>query len=685
MKTIRSCSHCNALLPDDAPGGLCPQCLMQGVLAPGERLQYFGNYELLDEIAQGGMGVVWRAKQASLNRTVALKMIRGGMLATPDDVKRFLAEAEAAANLKHPNIVAIHEVGEHGGQHYFSMDFVDGKNLADFCGGKPLAARQAAELLATIADAVQFAHQRGILHRDLKPHNVLMDAAGTPHLTDFGLAKRMDMESSLTQTGAVMGSPSYMAPEQAQARHEHVGTQTDVYALGAILYEMLTGRAPFREATAAETMMRVIHAEPVAPSKINADVPRDLATICMKCLEKEPSRRYATAREVAEEAWRFLKGEPILARPAGVLRKAVSWAQRHPATIAGVIALVVLGLIGFAYYLAQENAFLRAQAANPGLVRESGTYAHAVVMWNIFMLPVLLGAVWTGLWFSKTARRLAWRDLWQPGRLFMPMQQVGTNVRTASVLVGVLGLLLCLGFTGAVIKWQVWEGARLSPNSRGSTSALAHYTIIFSGLWMSVWLLVLSWRDYRLATRGLHIRRLEPAVEKGLRAALEDKDFLLAIQLYRQAVPEANRAEAADYAMRIAATLRERDPVKFEDGFDGPRAINWPRLLLTTAIGIVVCVAVWLIIRPEHPGQVIYSAAFGLAFSGAIIFTRRAKGFATRVLPIAAIMIAFQAGGLIWFDGDKKANDHLIEFMLGVTFGLSMLLSVQTRTSRAEK
>src|SRR6185436_9471721 len=187
MKTIRSCSHCNALLPDDAPGGLCPQCLMQGVLAPGERLQYFGNYELLDEIAQGGMGVVWRAKQASLNRTVALKMIRGGMLATPEDVKRFLAEAEAAANLKHPNIVAIHEVGEHGGQHYFSMDFVDGKTLAAFCGGKPLPARQAAELLATIADAVQFAHQRGILHRDLKPHNVLLDAAGTPHLTDFGL------------------------------------------------------------------------------------------------------------------------------------------------------------------------------------------------------------------------------------------------------------------------------------------------------------------------------------------------------------------------------------------------------------------------------------------------------------------------------------------------------------------
>src|SRR5205823_5324820 len=181
---------------------------------------------------------------------------------------------------------------------------------------KPLPARQAAELLAIVADAVQFAHQRGILHRDLKPHNVMIDTNGAPRLTDFGLAKRMDIDSGLTQTGAVLGSPSYMAPEQAQGRADRIGTHTDVYALGAILYETLTGRAPFRGDSAAETMMRVINEEPAAPSKIELDVPRDLETICLKCLEKDPSRRYATAREFAEELRRFLAGEPIVARPA---------------------------------------------------------------------------------------------------------------------------------------------------------------------------------------------------------------------------------------------------------------------------------------------------------------------------------------------------------------------------------
>jgi hypothetical protein len=263
------------------------------------------------------------------------------------------------------------------------------------------------------------------------------------------------------------------------------------------------------------------------------------------------------------------------------------------------------------------------------------------------------------------------------------MQQVGANVRTVSILIGVLGVVLCLGFICALIKWQVWEDARLAPTSRRGPGVLGHYCTAFSGLWMSVWLLIPSWRDYRLATQGLHIRRLEPAVENGIRSALEDKDFLLAIQLYRQAVPEAGRAEASDYALRIAAGLRERDPQKFEDGFDGPRPIHWPRLLLTAAIGIVTGVALWFIIRPERPAQVLYSAACGLAFAGAIAFTRRAKGFATRVLPIAGIMAAFQVGGLIWFGADKNANDHLIDFMLGVIFGLSLMLSALSGKRKA--
>ncbi|MEQ1852924.1 MAG: hypothetical protein ABMA01_15195, partial [Chthoniobacteraceae bacterium] len=385
-----------------------------------------------------------------------------------------------------------------------------------------------------------------------------------------------------------------------------------------------------------------------------------------------------------EEARRFLKGEPILARPAGVLRKVVSWAQRRPATIAGAIALLAFALIGYAYYLAQENAFLRAQAANPGLTRQFGFYGRARIAWDLVIGLALLASVWTGLWFSKTARRLSWRDLWQPGRQFIPMQPVGANVRTVSVFVGLLGAFLCLGFLDTLIKWQVWEGALPPPRTGDSPGVLAQYIILFSSLWMSVWLLVLSWRDYVMTTRGLHIRRLDLPVENGIRAALEDKDFLLAIQLYRRAVPEAGRAEASDYALRIAAELRERDPAKFEDGFDCPRGINWPRLLLAAAIGIVIAIALWFIIRPERPGQVIYSAACGLAFSGAIAFTRRAKGFAARVLPIGGIMIAFQIGGLIWFGGDKKANDHLLDFMFGVILGLSMMLAARKRRPSAE-
>src|SRR5580704_7647962 len=225
-------------------------------LPPGEssspsrapKVAYFGDYELLEEIARGGMGVVYKARQMSLNRPVALKMILAGEWATPEARQRFRAEAEAAANLQHPNIVAIHEVGEHEGQQYFSMDFVVGKNLAELVRGDPLSAERAALYVKTIAEAVHFAHQRGILHRDLKPQNVLIDAEDRPRITDFGLAKRVDTDSGLTRTGDVLGSPSYMPPEQAESRPDQVGPQSDVYSLGAILYELLTGRPPFRGA-----------------------------------------------------------------------------------------------------------------------------------------------------------------------------------------------------------------------------------------------------------------------------------------------------------------------------------------------------------------------------------------------------------------------------------------------------
>jgi eukaryotic-like serine/threonine-protein kinase len=259
---------------------------------PVATVRYFGDYELLEEIARGGMGVVYKALQTSLNRVVAVKMILTGRLATEAEVKRFHLEAEAAANLQHPNIVAIHEVGQHDGRHYFSMDYVAGENLAQFIKDHPLPPVQAAELLRSIAEAVHYAHQRGTLHRDLKPQNILIDAGGQPHVTDFGLAKRAAANDGLTQSGMVMGSPSYMPPEQAVGKQEMIGPASDVYSLGAMLYQLLTGVAPFTGETPVAILQKVVDEEPVPPSRINGKIPADLETVCLKCMEKRPERRY---------------------------------------------------------------------------------------------------------------------------------------------------------------------------------------------------------------------------------------------------------------------------------------------------------------------------------------------------------------------------------------------------------
>jgi serine/threonine-protein kinase len=312
--------------------------------ASGTKVRYFGDYELIEELARGGMGVIYKARQGSLNRIVALKMILRGRLATPADVLRFRREAEAAANLQHPNIVAIHEIGQHEGQHYFSMDYVAGRNLADLMDGKPLPAQQAARYVRIIAEAVHFAHRRGTLHRDLKPQNVLIDEHDRPRITDFGLAKLMDEESQLTLSGEVMGSPSYMAPEQAAGRQEQVGPQTDVYALGAILYELLAGRPPFSAPTAMATMRQVMEAEPAPPRTFSPGVPADVETICLKCLEKIPSRRYASAQDLADDLNRFLRAEPIQAHPPGLLDRLDRWARLRPALAVTLIALTALYL-----------------------------------------------------------------------------------------------------------------------------------------------------------------------------------------------------------------------------------------------------------------------------------------------------------------------------------------------------
>jgi len=303
----------------------------------------FGDYELLEEVARGGMGVVFKARQISLDRIVALKLLLGGALASPEFVKRFRLEAEAAGGLQHPNIVAIHEVGFHEGQHFIVMDYVEGPNLGTVVAGQPLPPHRAAGYLKSVAEAIEYAHSKGILHRDLKPSNILLDANDQPRVTDFGLAKKLESNADLTVTGQVLGSPNYMPPEQAAGQRTNLTRAADVYSLGAILYHLLTGRPPFQAATLPTTLEQVRTADPVTPRRLNASLPRDLETICLRCLEKEPARRYPTAQALADELSRFLKGEPIQARPIGAVGKTWRWCRRKPALAAvGTVAALLL-------------------------------------------------------------------------------------------------------------------------------------------------------------------------------------------------------------------------------------------------------------------------------------------------------------------------------------------------------
>jgi WD40 repeat protein/tRNA A-37 threonylcarbamoyl transferase component Bud32 len=336
-------------------------------------VRYFGDYELIEEIARGGMGVVYMGRQVTLNRVVALKMILAGELADEADVRRFQLEAEAAANLDHPGIVPIYEVGRHEGQHYFSMGFVEGESLAQNVAAGPLSARRAAELVRQVAEAVQYAHERGVIHRDLKPANILLDLEGRPRITDFGLAKTIQDDRGLTGTGQVMGTPSYMPPEQASGRIEDIGPASDIYALGAILYCLLTGRPPFSASSTMDTLLQVLEHDPVAPRRLNGAVPIDLETIALKCLQKHPGQRYDSARALGDDLDRYLNGVPIKARPVGRAERLWRWCRRNPAVAALVATstflLVALALASTVGYVRTTRALGEAERGRAATAR----------------------------------------------------------------------------------------------------------------------------------------------------------------------------------------------------------------------------------------------------------------------------------------------------------------------------
>ena len=437
MSSATKCRTCQSEISADNVDGLCLKCLGRlGFLAETDgpeqgRLLRLGDYELLEEIARGGMGVVYRARQLSLNRLVALKVVLHGPFSSKDFVRRFQQEARAVAALRHPNIVTIYDVGEHDGNHFIALEFVEGANFADLVRDRPLPARRAAGYLQIIAQAVEHAHQRGVLHRDLKPSNILLDVFDQPRITDFGLAKLANQDLALTVTGQVLGSPNYMPPEQAAGKFSDSTEASDVYSLGAILYELLTAHPPFQGETLQAILAQVQNADPLPPLKLNPGIPVDLQTICLKCLQKDPARRYASARELAEDLGCFLEGRPIRARPVSPIERTWLWCRRRPLLAAlstGLVLAVILGVAGIVWQWRQAERHAQGELKQRLIAEQD----DAATRLNLYAADIAVAAQqvqngYRGLARGTLAglrpapgaadlRGFEWRYLWQLSR-----------------------------------------------------------------------------------------------------------------------------------------------------------------------------------------------------------------------------------------------------------------------------
>jgi serine/threonine-protein kinase len=454
----------------------------------------FGKYELLAEIGRGGMGVVYKAGQTDLGRSVALKMILASRLASVHDVRRFQREARAAGSLRHPHIVGIHEVGECHGQHYFTMDFIAGEDLAQRLARGPIDADAAAGLLLCVARAVDYLHSSGMIHRDLKPSNILIDERQQPFVTDFGLAKFFQSEDERTETGMIMGTPSYMSPEQAAGRTAEIGPQSDVYSLGAILYEMLTGRPPFSAGDAFNIRLQVLEQEPPAPSAVNPRVPHELERICLGCLEKNRADRYPSAEALAADLARFLRGEPPEIPNATLRQKVLRWCRRQPALVTHLAGLALVMLIVQAKYMISgyDLAFHERIMGVMGLwcvaaigfqwlLNRPASAAAARYAWAVADVALLTAAM------AMADEPLG------PLAVSYPLVLVAAGLWFSVRLVAVTTLVELASYAGLLV---------LRPGAFGP----AHYRLIFAAI-LAVIGLIVAYQVHRLRTLSRYFER----------------------------------------------------------------------------------------------------------------------------------------------------------------------------------